>query len=119
MLYFIYNADAGKWNGYMDMLHKIVSPKTYPCHLCDITYGVFKIRPEWDAFLKSQGDELVFLHRDEWQKDAAFVDEELPAIFEVKAGKSSVALSAQAMSQMDLAELMAWVEDRRKGKEDH
>lgn len=103
----------------MDMLHKIVSPKTYPCHLCDITHGVFKIRPEWDAFLKSQGDELVFLHRDEWQKDAAFVDEELPAIFEVKAGKSSVALSAQAMSQMDLAELMAWVEDRRKGKEDH
>ena len=65
-LIFVYNADSGLWNGYLDMAHKILSPKTYPCSLCDLTYGIFKIRPEWDDFVKSSPVPLEFLHKDEF-----------------------------------------------------
>ena len=65
-LIFVYNADSGRWNAYLDMAHKIFSPKTYPCSLCDITYGIFKIRPEWDDFVKNTNIPLEFLHKDEF-----------------------------------------------------
>jgi hypothetical protein len=65
-LIFVYNADSGKWNAYMDMAHKIFSPKTYPCSLCDLTYGIFKIRPEWDDFVKKSPIPFEFLHKDEF-----------------------------------------------------
>ncbi len=65
-LIFVYNADSGKWNAYMDMAHKIFSPKTYPCSLCDLTYGIFKIRPEWDDFVKNSPIPFEFLHKDEF-----------------------------------------------------
>ncbi len=65
-LIFVYNANSGKLNAYLDSLHKIVSPKTYPCSLCDITYGVFKIRPEWKAYRESGELEMEFHHIDEF-----------------------------------------------------
>jgi hypothetical protein len=65
-LIFVYNADSGSWNGYLDMAHKVFSPKTYPCSLCDLTYGIFKIRPEWDDFIKNAPIPFEFLHKDEF-----------------------------------------------------
>jgi hypothetical protein len=64
---FVYNADSGKWNAYLDMAHKIFSPKTYPCSLCDITYRIFKIRPEWENFIKNTPIPFEFLHKDEFE----------------------------------------------------
>jgi hypothetical protein len=81
-LLFVYNADSGRWNAYMDMAHKIFSPATYPCSLCDLTYGVFKIRPEWDDFVKNSPLPMVFLHRDEFQEQyPAWKQWPLPAVF--------------------------------------
>ena len=65
-LIFVYNADSGKWNGYMDMAHKIFSPSTYPCSLCDLTYGIFKIEPAWEAFIQHSPVPFEFLHKDEF-----------------------------------------------------
>jgi hypothetical protein len=65
-LIFVYNADSGKWNAYLDMAHKVFSPSTYPCSLCDITYGIFKIRPEWEAFVANSPVSFEFLHKDEF-----------------------------------------------------
>jgi hypothetical protein len=65
-LTFVYNADGGRWNGYLDMAHKIFSPATYPCSLCDLTYGIFSIRPEWDDFVRQSPVPFEFLHRDEF-----------------------------------------------------
>jgi hypothetical protein len=112
-LIFVYNADAGRWNGYMDILHKIISPKTYPCKLCDLTHGVFKIRPEWAEFLRGQRLPLRFLHRDEWLAEFGR-EEALPAIFIQEAGELRLGLSAQAMQAMDLAALQAWVEQQNE-----
>lgn len=65
-LIFVYNAYSGYANVLADMAHKIFSPKTYPCSLCDVTYGVFKIRPEWDEFVRNSPVPFKFLHKDEF-----------------------------------------------------
>ena len=49
---FIYNARSGKINSLIDWAHKIVSPDTYECSLCGITYDNLGKRDEWAAFLK-------------------------------------------------------------------
>ncbi|MCR9183660.1 MAG: GTPase [Flavobacteriaceae bacterium] len=70
-LLFIYNANSGKINGYLDALHKVVSPKTYACNLCDITYGVFTENKAWKIFRTSSNIPMEFLHLDEFKKQYA------------------------------------------------
>lgn len=83
-LLFVYNADSGRWNAYLDMAHKIFSPSTYPCSLCDLTYGIFKIRPEWDDFVKNAPVPMAFLHRDEfWEQYPAWREWPLPTVLKV------------------------------------
>lgn len=65
-LIFVYNADGGLWNGMNDILHKVFSPSTYPCSLCDLTHGIFSVRKEWADFLKNPPAEFIFLHKDEF-----------------------------------------------------
>ena len=62
---FVYNADSGLFNGLKDLIHKHVSPATYPCSLCAITYDNLGMRQEWRRFVQSLDREVEFLHRDE------------------------------------------------------
>ena len=48
-LVFVYNADGGRLAGLKDMFHKILSPSTYPCSLCAVTYGATSMQPQWRA----------------------------------------------------------------------
>ncbi|MEZ5055444.1 MAG: hypothetical protein R2879_00255 [Saprospiraceae bacterium] len=112
-LIFVYNADSGAWNGYMDMLHKIISPKTYPCHLCDITYGIFSIRKEWKEFIEQQSIPMRFLHKDEWENEFQS-NESLPAIFIEKNGKVEVWIDEQTMKGLDLNGLKSLIEKKLK-----
>ena len=65
---FVYNAKSGFVNSILDIGHKVISPKTYECNLCSITYGLMSEKKEWRKFKESSRDELVFLHRDEFEK---------------------------------------------------
>ncbi|MFS4456505.1 GTPase [Maribacter sp. 2304DJ31-5] len=68
-LIFVYNADSGLGNLILDGAHKIISPKTYACSLCDITHGAFFENKVWKTFRKqlvSNGFDLEFLHKDEF-----------------------------------------------------
>lgn len=65
---FVYNADSGLFNTLTDIGHKIFSPHTYNCPLCDLTHGYFSMRKQWGKFLAELDHELVFLHRDEFYK---------------------------------------------------
>lgn len=70
-LLFIYNANSGKINGYLDALHKLMSPKTYSCNLCEITYGVFTENKTWKKFRTSGNFPMKFIHLDEFKKQYA------------------------------------------------
>ncbi len=67
-LIFVYNADSGLRNMVMDSAHKIFSPATYECSLCNITYGVFSENSIWKKFRNETDIEMEFLHKDEFAK---------------------------------------------------
>ncbi len=97
---FVYNADAGILNMAADWLHKIVSPKTYPCSLCALTYGHFGEKKEWRQFLEELSIDAVFLHKDEFEEQYPGVVFELPCVLVKENDHLSEALSASDMNTM-------------------
>ena len=65
---FVYNANRGFVNSMLDIGHKVISPKSYECNLCNMTYGVVSEREEWKEFRESSKDDLEFLHKDEFEE---------------------------------------------------
>ena len=70
-LVFIYNADSGPGNGLLDAAHKVFSPSTYACRLCELTYGVVTEKSAWKRFRMNFDIPMEFLHRDEFRKKYA------------------------------------------------
>jgi hypothetical protein len=70
-LIFIYNADSGLMNTLIDIGHKALSPTTYECNLCDLTFGLFKEHKQWKQFREASDTEMEFLHRDEFEQKYA------------------------------------------------
>ncbi len=69
-LVFVYNANAGLLAGALDSLHKMLSPATYPCSLCAITYGSFTMDRRWRDWLRTLPIATEFYHRPDFR--AAF-----------------------------------------------
>lgn len=115
-LIFVYNADSGKMNAYLDMMHKVVSPGTYPCSLCDITHGVFKEREKWKRFRENSDVSMEFLHKDEFQKKYAskFGHKfEFPVVLFEEKNLLSLFISKVELAKMDDEdELISLIEDR-------
>ncbi|MEQ9105158.1 MAG: hypothetical protein RIE53_10720 [Rhodothermales bacterium] len=63
-LVFIYNAKSGLLNGALDFVHKIVSPDTYACSLCGLTYGPLGMKRAWADFVESLPVEVAFTYPD-------------------------------------------------------
>ncbi|MBI2453142.1 hypothetical protein HYV56_00390 [Candidatus Peregrinibacteria bacterium] len=81
-LLFVYNANSGLFDTLTDYAHKIISPDTYSCNLCKLTYGNFGMKREWKDFIDSISADKDFLHRDEFLKNyPQFADVTLPSIF--------------------------------------
>jgi len=79
-LLFVYNADAGFVSGMMDSIHKTVSPETYECALCQLTYGLFTMDKSWRTYLQSLPIESVFFHREEFKSAYPGTTFSLPVI---------------------------------------
>ncbi|MBO2010712.1 hypothetical protein [Hymenobacter negativus] len=110
-LVFVYNADGGRLAGLKDMFHKILSPATYPCSLCAITYGATSMRPEWREFVQHLPVPVDFLHRDEFVRDyPQWAQHALPAAFALeKNGELTPFIEAPMMNAADLNGLMELV----------
>lgn len=67
-LIFIYNADSGLGNILLDGAHKILSPSTYECSLCSLTFGAFSEKSTWKKFMVASDMDMEFLHKDEFAK---------------------------------------------------
>ncbi len=113
-LIFVYNADGGRLAGLKDMFHKILSPSTYPCSLCAVTYGATAMRPEWTAFVQKLPMPVEFLHRDEFVRDyPQWRAHPLPAAFaEAETGAITPFIEAPEMDAVDLNGLMELVRAR-------
>ncbi len=90
-LLFVYNADTGLFSVMTDYAHKILSPKTYPCNLCAITYGNMGMNKKWKEYIDNLTISIEFLHRDEFLKRYDLKDTQLPAAF-IKKGDDIILL---------------------------
>jgi hypothetical protein len=110
----VYNADGGLLNAVKDAAHKIVSPATYPCSLCALTYGWVSMRPRWRRFLASLPITKVFHHRDDFALAFPRLALPLPAILLAEGdGPPQVLVSASELDALtDLRALIALVEER-------
>jgi len=70
-LIFVYNADSGIKNALLDGAHKVLSPATYDCNLCQLTHGAFMEKKVWRTFRERYTLPMKFLHKDEFRKDYA------------------------------------------------
>ena len=67
-LIFVYNADSGLINALMDIGHKAISPQTYECNLCGLTFGLLSEHKQWKKFREASDTDMEFLHRDEFEQ---------------------------------------------------
>ncbi|KPF62784.1 hypothetical protein IP88_14270 [alpha proteobacterium AAP81b] len=98
----------------MDSVHKLVSPATYPCSLCAITYGLVGMHRRWRDWLAAQALPAVFHHRRDFR--AAFpaaADTPLPLVALARGPALTVVLDAADLARLaDLDALIAAL-DRR------
>jgi hypothetical protein len=93
-LIFVYNSDGTIASLVKDTAHKLISPGTYPCNLCRITYPGVTMQTNWQKFVQSLPHEVVFLHRDEFHKyHPDQKDVKLPAVFAENASGLSPLIS--------------------------
>ena len=111
-LIFIYNADSGKLNALFDMGHKLVSPDSYECDLCNLTHGAFAERKAWKKFRQSTSSDLMFLHKDEFEKQ--FEDTfSYPIILkQVNVGLEILISTEELRSLANAAELIDLIHER-------
>ncbi len=97
-LVFVYNADSGITNVMKDFFHRFVSPATYPCNLCAVTYGNFGMKGSWKSFVESLEVPVAFLHKDEFSEEYAIQSAELPSAFIEEEGKLEYFITAEEMN---------------------
>ncbi|HCK22322.1 MAG TPA: hypothetical protein DHW15_09195 [Bacteroidetes bacterium] len=93
-LIFIYNAKGGMLHAALDTLHKVLSPSTYPCELCAITYGWTSMHPDWKKWIDQLTLPAVFLHKDELHGTGISSNMPLPAVLYHDGWEYSVLISA-------------------------
>lgn len=79
-LIFVYNANSDLFSMVSDFAHKMISPSTYECHLCRLTYGNFFVKKQWKSFIDALSIETIFLHKDQFEKQYK-LESALPAIY--------------------------------------
>lgn len=100
-LLFVYNADSSLFSQLNDYAHKIISPKTYQCNLCALTYSHLGMKTEWKKFIASLPVKSDFLHKDEFLK--TYSDEKMtdfPSVFMYESEKLHRVISAEELNSI-------------------
>jgi hypothetical protein len=118
-LILIYNANGGILNGAKDTIWKVLSPSTYPCSLCALTFGWVSMHGAWRRFLDSLPQTKVFHHKDDYAPAFPDLDIALPAILlaEGDAPPKILVSAAELDALPDLNALIALVQARTASSE--
>lgn len=93
-LIFVYNAQSDLFSTVTDFAHKLLSPATYSCNLCTLTYGNFTVKQKWQSFIENLSIKAAFFHKDEFEKEYK-IQSLLPAVFISMDGIVKVVISKQ------------------------
>ncbi len=117
-LVFVYNANSGARSALFDSMHKVLSPSTYQCSLCDLTYGVVKENRIWKRFRQQNQHTMVFLHKDEFGKKYASkfgYKFTFPIVLIENGNQLELLIATEELNQLKTAkQLIALVEERIK-----
>ena len=113
-LIFIYNAKSGLVNEFLDFAHKIVSPSTYNCNLCAISYGNFTMKRKWSDYISSLPVRSTFTYKDK-VSEYGYNNIELPSIIFRNGSRSKVILSSEEINKLKkIDQLINILSDRLK-----
>jgi hypothetical protein len=107
VLLFVYNTKSDLWSKYFDGVHKIISPNTYACSLCSLTYGNFSEKQVWKKFREDSGIKFEFMYRDVFLKkysDVKYQNLNLPVVLEKKKEGFDLILDSDKIDFMNSAE---------------
>jgi len=98
---FVYNVDLTLFALVSDFVHRLTSPETYPCRLCDLTYDRWTMKRDWKRFIHSLPVRARFELRDRFHRQfPAYADVPLPAVFQVEGdGSLRLLLSAEQIKR--------------------
>ncbi len=85
-LIFVYRAERGIFNALSHTMHRVFSPATYECRLCQITFSAVGMLHPWKDFLESRPEAKLFYHRKEFTADFPGITEEPPLILASRQG---------------------------------
>lgn len=101
-LIFVYNADSSLEHQVFDFLHKAISPATYQCSLCAITYGTFTMRKAWRDFIASLSVPVEFLYKNEFKRYHQGYKEGFPAVLLQQQQGLKLLIGPKEMASLDL-----------------
>ena len=104
MIIFVYNANSGAMSTIMDIGHKILSPSTYSCNLCNLTHGVFTEREAWSNFKSEFGEQFSFLHKDEFEEKYPDINASYPVIFSKIDTEMKIILNSKELNTFNSVE---------------
>ncbi len=112
-LIFVYNADSGLISAFADGISKIISPQTYQCRLCSLTFGTALMKTPWREFIESLGIPVEFLHRDEFTEKYEHEGAKFPSAYMKRGDELRIFISQEEMDALEsLDELMGLVRRR-------
>ena len=113
-LIFIYNAKSGIVNEFLDLAHKIISPSTYNCNLCAISYGNFTMKKKWSDYISSLPVRSTFTYKDK-VSEYGYDNIKLPSIIFQDKSKSKVIISSEEINKLKkIDQLINILSDRLK-----
>jgi hypothetical protein len=93
---FVYNAQSGLFSALSDYVHKIISPDTYDCQLCAVTYGNLGMRSTWAGYVKALPAKVIFTYKDKLIAEPPVMrNAELPAAFVIRDNETKPAITAK------------------------
>lgn len=98
-LIFVYKANSDPTSLVLDFIHKITSPKTYPCNLCKVTHGNFLMKNRWSQYLDLIDIRVVFHYEDTIDNESKTIkDSPKPCAFIKRDGESIEILSSKEIN---------------------
>jgi hypothetical protein len=103
-LIFVYNANSGLLNAVFDATHKLVSPQTYNCQLCNLTHNAIREKKLWKRYQKQQDAKFLFYHKDEFKRLYPKIKVKYPAVLKLDHTQMNLLLSEEALKSINSTE---------------
>lgn len=105
-----YRAEKGIFNTISHTMHRVFSPATYECRLCQFTFSAIGMLHPWKEFLESRPGAKLFYHRKEFEEDFPNITAELPLILRMTADDTEPQILFDKKDIEDCADVLELIE---------